>query len=47
MAGRILQTKAGMQANTSVQFGNDLNPGMYLIEVVQGTEKRQQKVIKE
>jgi len=46
LTGRILETKNGIDANGILQFGHNLKPGVYIIEVIQGKEKVQLKVIK-
>jgi hypothetical protein len=44
--GRILERRK-TAANTSLRFGQSYRPGVYLIEVVQGSEKKQVKFVKQ
>jgi hypothetical protein len=45
-SGRLLQVKTGVTANNTLQIGQDLAPGTYVIELIQGNKKAEQKVIK-
>jgi parallel beta-helix repeat protein len=46
LSGRILQVKTGITTNSTLQIGQDLAPGSYVLELVQGNKKAEQKVIK-
>jgi hypothetical protein len=45
--GRILETKAGVPANTTLQLGHHYRPGVYYAEVVQGSERVVIKLVKQ
>ena len=44
--GRILETKANIPANGSVQFGSYYRPGVYFAEIMQGKERKIVKLVK-
>jgi hypothetical protein len=44
--GRVLERRK-TAVNVSLRFGQSYRPGVYLIEVVQGTEKKQVKFVKQ
>ena len=44
ITGRIIETKTGAKANSSIQFGSEYRPGIYFIEVNQGTRKGKGKL---
>ncbi len=46
MSGRVLWVKTGITANSTLQMGQDLAPGSYVLELVQGNKNVEQKVIK-
>jgi len=46
LEGKILEIKTGIEANGTLQLGNNLKPGIYIIEAIQGKEKVQLKVTK-
>ena len=45
--GRIVETRNGIVANTTFQFGSDLQPGIYVVEVLQGTKRQMLKLIRQ
>ena len=45
MSGNLVETRSCLPGKT-LQFGDNLKPGAYIIEALQGTKKAQQKVIK-
>jgi hypothetical protein len=45
--GRIVERRAGAAANSNLQVGGRLAPGVYFIEVSQGAQKQQFKVLKQ
>jgi hypothetical protein len=46
MMGTIMDTRLANSGET-VQFGDNYNKGIYLIEIVQGNEKKLMKVMKQ
>ena len=46
LSGKLVQTKTGISANTTLQIGQDLAAGSYILELIQGNKKVEQKVIK-
>jgi parallel beta-helix repeat protein len=46
LSGRLLQVKTGVTANSTLQIGQDLAPGSYVLELIQGNSKVEQKVMK-
>jgi parallel beta-helix repeat protein len=46
LSGRLLQVKTGVTTNSTLQLGQDLVPGSYVLELLQGNNKVEQKVIK-
>ena len=47
VSGRIVETRNGMAANTTLRVGNNFQAGMYLIEVTQGKQQQILKLIKQ
>jgi uncharacterized delta-60 repeat protein len=45
--GRVVEAKAGVAANSTLQLGTNYRPGVYYVEVVQGSDKRIVKLVKE
>jgi hypothetical protein len=41
--GRVIETRANITETSNLIFGNNLTPGAYLAEIIQGTNR---KVIK-
>jgi parallel beta-helix repeat protein len=46
LSGRLLQVKTGVTTNSTLQIGQDLAAGSYVLELLQGNNKVEQKVIK-
>ena len=46
LTGRVVETRSGIAINSVIQIGRNLNPGTYLVQVVQGTQKVKSKIIK-
>jgi len=46
LSGRVLQVKTGITANSTFQIGRDLASGSYIMQLFQGNNKVEQKVIK-
>ena len=46
LTGKLVQVKTGVSANSTLQIGQDLVAGSYIIELIQGNKKVEQKVIK-
>ena len=46
MHGRMLESKANLQGSQLVNVGSDLRPGFYIVELTQGKQKAQLKLIK-
>ncbi len=44
--GRTIERKDNLQTNSTLKIGNNYRPGVYIIEVIQGTEHKQLKLIK-
>ncbi len=47
MQGRVIEKREGLKAGQNIQVGKELQPGTYLIEIVQGTDRTTQTVIKQ
>jgi hypothetical protein len=45
--GRIVEARAGVAANGTIKFGHNYRPGVYFVQVIQGTEKVILKLIKQ
>jgi hypothetical protein len=44
--GRVVEKRSGIEANSSIQFGNNYSMGVYFVEVSQGGQKVKLKLIK-
>lgn len=44
--GRVVEQKNNLQANRSLQIGADYRPGVYFVELIQGSEIKQVKLLK-
>ena len=44
--GRVIERKSSLSSNQIVRFGNSYNSGIYLVEIVQGTQKQTLKLVK-
>jgi hypothetical protein len=47
MLGRIVEVRDKIAANSTIYIGNNYRPGIYLVEVVQGTERQLLKLIRQ
>jgi hypothetical protein len=47
VSGRIVETRDGMETNTAFQIGNNFRPGIYLVEVTQGKQRKTLKLIRQ
>lgn len=45
-AGRLVENRAGIAPNTTLQVGEGYRPGVYYVEVVQGSERVSLKLVK-
>ena len=46
LTGKLVQVKTGVSANSTLQIGQDLMAGTYILELIQGNKKVEQKIIK-
>ena len=46
MQGKLIEQRQNVQANQNIMFGNAYKPGVYFIEVMQGAERKQLKLVK-
>jgi uncharacterized delta-60 repeat protein len=46
-AGRQIETKAGVAANTTLQLGHNYRPGIYYAEIIQGKERVVVRLVKQ
>ena len=44
--GRVIERKSSLSSNQTVRFGNFYHSGIYLVEIVQGTQKQTLKLVK-
>lgn len=44
--GRIIETRSSLPSTQTVRFGSSYQPGVYLVEIVQGTQKQTLKLVK-
>jgi hypothetical protein len=44
--GRLVETRSNLAANSTLVLGSQYRPGVYYVEVVQGAEKVQSKLVK-
>src|SRR5688572_6720333 len=47
VSGRIVKARTGIVANTTFHIGSGLQPGIYVVEVVQGTERQMFKLTRQ
>jgi hypothetical protein len=47
MLGRVVETKSNIEANSTITLGSKYRPGTYLVEVIQGAEKRMLRLLKQ
>lgn len=45
--GRVLETRSGLQAGQTIPIGAAYRPGFYIAELIQGTQRKQIKLIKQ
>jgi hypothetical protein len=45
-SGKLIETKANVAVNSTLQLGNNYHPGAYYVVIVQGSEKAVIKLIK-
>ena len=45
-AGRIIETRSGINSNSTIQFGQNYAKGMYVVRVTQGKQTADTKVTK-
>jgi len=46
-AGRLVETKLNAAANSTIQIGEKLVPGVYFVEVLQGSKVQRLKLVKQ
>ena len=46
-SGVVVERKTNLAANGVIEVGEKLNPGVYIIEVVQGSRRERLKVVKQ
>jgi c-di-GMP-binding flagellar brake protein YcgR len=46
LSGKMMESKTGISANSSLQFGGNLVPGVYIVEIIQGKQRVQKKITK-
>lgn len=44
--GRVIERKSSLSSNQTIRFGNSYHSGIYLVEIVQGTQKQTFKLVK-
>jgi uncharacterized delta-60 repeat protein len=47
MAGRVVEARQNVAANTSLSFGAAYQPGIYYVEIIQGTQRKVTKLVKQ
>jgi hypothetical protein len=47
MSGRTIQQFNNLSPNQSLQIGSNYRPGMYIVEMIQGDNRKQLKLIKQ
>ena len=47
LSGRIIEIKNSVQPNTNFKLGASYRPGIYIIEIQQGDQRKMLKVIKQ
>ena len=47
MSGRVVQAFNNLSANQTIQVGASYRPGMYIVEMIQGENRKQLKLIKQ
>ena len=46
MLGRVVEQKTNLQTNSTIQIGTNYRPGTYIAEVIQGSVRKQIKLVK-
>ncbi len=46
MQGHLIEQKDNILPDQTIKFGNTYRPGTYILETIQGSVKKQQKIIK-
>ncbi|MEO6069300.1 MAG: T9SS type A sorting domain-containing protein, partial [Chitinophagaceae bacterium] len=46
MQGKLIENRQNISANQSLIFGNSYRPGIYFVEIIQGAERKQMKLVK-
>jgi hypothetical protein len=46
MAGRVVEARQNVAANTSLSFGAAYQPGIYYVEIIQGSQRKVTKLVK-
>jgi hypothetical protein len=46
LLGRIVETRSSLKANQTIRFGAAYNTGIYMVEIVQGSEKQTVRLVK-
>jgi hypothetical protein len=46
LTGRMIESRSSLQPNQKLKFGNSYHPGVYLAEIVQGTEVQTLRLVK-
>jgi hypothetical protein len=44
--GRVVEQRTNLQTNSNIQIGSNYKPGMYLVQITQGSVHEQAKLIK-
>ncbi len=47
ISGRTVEYKNGIAPNTTINIGNNIQPGIYFVELMQGTERQMLKLIRQ
>jgi hypothetical protein len=45
--GRLVESRSNLQPNTQLQIGQNWKPGIYILQVQQGDERKTIKLVKE
>jgi uncharacterized repeat protein (TIGR03803 family) len=45
--GQVVETRSGISINTTLQLGHNYQPGIYIVEVQQGSKKEHAKLVKQ
>ena len=47
LAGRVVRLVQGLTAGQTLQLGNEYRPGIYIVEMIQGSNRKQLKLLKQ